>query len=76
MTGQRRRPVPGHRPDRHTQPGQVRGERTPDLAGPEHHMKLLPTHNGFLSLTARAPLAVSDSRAPVSGTDATLDPEN
>src|SRR4029077_10137688 len=39
------RPVPGHRPDRNTQPGQVRCQGTPDLAGPEHHMQPGLTHD-------------------------------
>jgi hypothetical protein len=34
--------VPGHRPDGKTQPSQVRGEGTSDLARPEHHMQ--PIH--------------------------------
>ena len=42
--GQRGRPVPGHRPDGDTQPGQVRGQGIADLAGPENHVQLILTH--------------------------------
>jgi hypothetical protein len=45
--------VPGHRPDRHTQPGQVRGERTSDLAGPEHDVQPGLAHDQVLSLTLK-----------------------
>ena len=47
--GQRGRPVPGHRPDGDTQPGQVRGQGIADLAGPEHDMKAILTHDRLLA---------------------------
>jgi hypothetical protein len=47
--GQRRRPVPGYRPDRDTHPGQVRGQGAADLAGAEHHMQPILTHDQVLS---------------------------
>ena len=47
--GQRGRPVPGHRPDGDTQPGQVRGQGAADLAGPEHHVQPILTHDPLLA---------------------------
>jgi hypothetical protein len=46
--------VPGHHPDRDTQPGQVHGESTADLADPEHDVPIL-THGQVLSLTLKQP---------------------
>ena len=47
--GQRGRPVPGHRPDGDTLPGQVRGQGTADLAGPEHDVESILTHARLLA---------------------------
>ena len=47
--GQRGRPVPGHRPDGDTQPGQVRGQCIAHLPGPENHVQLILTHSPLLA---------------------------
>ena len=47
--GQRGRPVPGHRPGGDTQPGQVRGQGIADLAGPEHDVQPILTHDRLLA---------------------------
>jgi hypothetical protein len=41
--------VPGHRPDSVAQPGQVRGQGIADLAGPEHHVQPILTHDRILA---------------------------
>ena len=63
--GQRGRPVPGHRPDGDTQPGQVRGQGVADLAGPEHDVQPILTHDQVLSTASSNP-AVGDSPASTS----------
>jgi len=47
--GQRGRPVPGHRPDGVTQPGQVRREGVADLAGAEHDVEPVVAHELVLA---------------------------
>jgi hypothetical protein len=59
--GQRRRLVPGHRPDGDALPGQVRGEGVADLAGAEHDA-------GRSSLMSRSSLTPSSRAVGDSGT--------
>jgi hypothetical protein len=72
--GQRSRPVPRHRPDSQAQPGQVRGECRADLAGPEHHVQSILSHDQILA--GPGSLAAGDGRAPVPAADATPVPKN
>jgi hypothetical protein len=41
--------VPGHGPDGHTHPGQVRSEGIADLAGPEHDVQPVLAYARFLA---------------------------
>jgi hypothetical protein len=41
--------VPGHRPDGDALPGQVRGQGTADLPGPEDHVQRILTHDLLLA---------------------------
>ncbi len=44
-------------------PDAVRSESTPDLAGPEHHVQPILTHDRVLSLESPRTLAVADNQA-------------
>ena len=53
VPSQRDWPVPGHRPDRDTQPLQLRGKSTNGLARPEHRVQPGLIHGAVLSLALK-----------------------